>query len=232
MVLAWPRIISPLSAWFFSTSWRCSGVVSKTTPLPKIGVMNGYAAAWSSTESGARKKASLASAPGDQHDVAVGEPEAADVAALRRGRGAAGRSGRRAGPRGDRARTRGTGARPRGCRRRRSGSTVETGHFSSRGASGFTSIRFRCTPRGALTTVSMASASAAGLRKCVCRARPNLIHAGEHVGRPRRLPVAAHLAPGRAGPHDARPGCRSPRAPSASRAPCPRGPTCRPRRTT
>ena len=48
MVAAWPRIMSPRSAWFFSICWRSSGEASKTTPLPKIGVMNGYAAAWSS----------------------------------------------------------------------------------------------------------------------------------------------------------------------------------------
>ena len=63
MVCAWPRIMSPRSAWFFSICWRSSGLASKTTPLPKIGVMNGYAAAWSSVESGARKNCSLASAP-------------------------------------------------------------------------------------------------------------------------------------------------------------------------
>ena len=63
MVCAWPRIMSPRSAWFFSICWRSSGLASKTTPLPKIGVMNGYAAAWSSVESGARKNCSFASAP-------------------------------------------------------------------------------------------------------------------------------------------------------------------------
>ena len=82
MVCAWPRIMSPRSAWFFSICCRSSGEASKTTPLPKIGVMKGYAAAWSSTSSGARKNASLASAPRDQHDVLVGQPEAADVTAL------------------------------------------------------------------------------------------------------------------------------------------------------
>ena len=63
MVVAWPRIWSPRSAWFFSICWRSSGEASKTTPLPKIGVMNGYAAAWSSVESGALKNCSLTSAP-------------------------------------------------------------------------------------------------------------------------------------------------------------------------
>ena len=63
MVAAWPRIMSPRSAWFFIICWRSSGEASKTTPLPKIGVMKGYAAAWSSVDSGARKNCSLASAP-------------------------------------------------------------------------------------------------------------------------------------------------------------------------
>src|SRR5260370_506507 len=44
MVCAWPRIMSPRSAWFLSICWRSSGLASKTTPLPKIGVMKGYAA--------------------------------------------------------------------------------------------------------------------------------------------------------------------------------------------
>ena len=63
IVVAWPRIWSPRSAWFFSICWRSSGEASKTTPLPKIGVMNGYAAAWSSVESGDLKNCSLTSAP-------------------------------------------------------------------------------------------------------------------------------------------------------------------------
>ena len=63
MVCACPRIMSPRSAWFFSICCRSSGEASKTTPLPKIGVMNGYAAAWSRVESGARKNCSFASAP-------------------------------------------------------------------------------------------------------------------------------------------------------------------------
>ena len=63
IVAAWPRIMSPRSAWFLSICWRSSGEASKTTPLPKIGVMKGYAAAWSSVESGARKNCSCASAP-------------------------------------------------------------------------------------------------------------------------------------------------------------------------
>ena len=41
IVAAWPFIWSPRSAELCSISARRSGVVSNTTPLPKIGVMNG-----------------------------------------------------------------------------------------------------------------------------------------------------------------------------------------------
>ncbi len=51
-------------------------------PSPKIGVMNGYAPAWSRSSSGARKKNSLASAPGQQDHRPPGQVEPADVAAL------------------------------------------------------------------------------------------------------------------------------------------------------
>ncbi len=63
MVAAWPRMNLSRSAWLWSISRRRSGGASKTTPSPKMGVMNGYASAWSSTSSGARKNSSLASAP-------------------------------------------------------------------------------------------------------------------------------------------------------------------------
>src|SRR5690606_11142748 len=46
-------------------------------------------------------------------------------------------------------------------------------HRSSTGASGLTSTRLRCSPRGADTTVVIAAARAAGLRKCWWRAWPN-----------------------------------------------------------
>ncbi|MGY4648287.1 hypothetical protein ACVWWN_002083 [Mycobacterium sp. URHB0021] len=41
MVAAWPFICSPRSAELCSISLRRSGLASNTTPLPKIGVMNG-----------------------------------------------------------------------------------------------------------------------------------------------------------------------------------------------
>ena len=63
MVAAWPFICSPRSAELCSISLRRSGLASNTTPLPKIGVMNGYASAWSRSSSAERKKNSLASAP-------------------------------------------------------------------------------------------------------------------------------------------------------------------------
>src|SRR5690242_667450 len=63
MVAAWPFICSPRSAELCSISLRRSGLASNTTPLPKIGAMNGYAAAWSKSSSAERKKNSLAPAP-------------------------------------------------------------------------------------------------------------------------------------------------------------------------
>ena len=74
--------MSPRSAWFFSICWRSSGEASKTTPLPKIGVMNGYAAAWSSDRVGCSEEGLVGLGAGDQDDVLVGEPEPPDVAAL------------------------------------------------------------------------------------------------------------------------------------------------------
>ena len=53
----------PLSAALWIALERSSGLASKTTPSPKTGVMKGYAAAWSRSSSGARKKSSLAAAP-------------------------------------------------------------------------------------------------------------------------------------------------------------------------
>ena len=41
MVAAWPRMNLSRSAWLCSISRRRSGGASKTTPWPKIGVMNG-----------------------------------------------------------------------------------------------------------------------------------------------------------------------------------------------
>ena len=41
MVAAWPRMNLSRRAWLCSISRRRSGGASKTTPLPKIGVMNG-----------------------------------------------------------------------------------------------------------------------------------------------------------------------------------------------
>ncbi|SHV42555.1 Uncharacterised protein [Mycobacteroides abscessus subsp. abscessus] len=41
MVAAWPFICSPRSAALCSISLRRSGSASNTTPLPKMGVMNG-----------------------------------------------------------------------------------------------------------------------------------------------------------------------------------------------
>ena len=63
MVAAWPRMNLSRRAWLCSISRRRSGGASNTTPSPNTGVMNGYASAWSSTSSGARKKNSLAPAP-------------------------------------------------------------------------------------------------------------------------------------------------------------------------
>ena len=42
---AWPFMNSARRDWLRSACLRCSGVASKTTPSPKIGVMKGYAAA-------------------------------------------------------------------------------------------------------------------------------------------------------------------------------------------
>ena len=41
MVAAWPRMNLSRRAWLWSISRRRSGEASKTTPSPKIGVMNG-----------------------------------------------------------------------------------------------------------------------------------------------------------------------------------------------
>ena len=41
MVAAWPRMNLSRRAWLWSISRRRSGGASKTTPSPKIGVMNG-----------------------------------------------------------------------------------------------------------------------------------------------------------------------------------------------
>ena len=82
MPSAWPRIAWSRSERLRSACLRCSGVASKTTPGPKIGVMNGYAAAWSSCSSGARKNASCASSPESSTTRLAGEAELADLAAL------------------------------------------------------------------------------------------------------------------------------------------------------
>ena len=63
IVAAWPRIMSPRSAWFFSICWRSSGEASKTTPLPKIGVMKGYADGLVERRVGRPEELLLASAP-------------------------------------------------------------------------------------------------------------------------------------------------------------------------
>ena len=82
MVAAWPFICSPRNAELCSISLRRSGLASNTTPLPKIGVMNGYASAWSRSSSAERKKNSLASRAGQEDDVLVDQLEPADVAAF------------------------------------------------------------------------------------------------------------------------------------------------------
>ena len=147
---------------------------------------------------------------GDQHDVAVGEPEPADVAALL------------AHPleQADRVDAHlgevavavvGDGVRDLADRRL----TVVV-IASSTGASGVTSTRFRCTPRGALTIVAIASAIAAGLRKCGCRASPNRTHwlsTSAPASSSQSLPISLQVGPG---PHDRRRARRCPRAPSAS----------------
>ena len=77
-----PAQESPRSAWLCSISLRRSGGASNTTPSPKIGFMNGYASAWSRSSSGARKKYSLAAAPGSSTTPLFPQPELADVPAL------------------------------------------------------------------------------------------------------------------------------------------------------
>ncbi len=191
MVAAWPRIMSPRSAWFFSICWRSSGVASKTTPLPKIGVMNGYAAAWSRVLSGARKNCSLASAP----DTITTSRSASRKLPMS--------------PHSSRTRC----SRPIGSVRSSSRWPCGSSGFSrdtsvivnrsSTGASGVTSTRFRCTPRGALTTAAMALAIADGLEEVRVPGEPEPHPLVEHVGRVLVVPGAAHLAPRRAGPDDA-----------------------------
>ncbi len=189
MVAAWPFICSPRSDWFLSISLRRSGGASKTTPLPKIGVMNGYASAWSSTSSGARKNGSFASAPltrTTSRSTSRNRPTSPHSSRTRCSRAMGSvRSSCRC-PCGS-----------SGCSRERLPWITSS---SSIGASGVTSTRFRCTPRGAETTVTMASAMACGLRKCGCRARPNRTQwlstsAASWSSQP--VPISLHVGPGR-----------------------------------
>src|SRR3954469_1148994 len=132
---------------------------------------------------------------GDQHYVAVAQPEPADLAALRT---QPFEQADRVDPHlrevavpvvrygvGDLAHVRGG---PGG------------GHRSSTGASGLTSTRLKWVPRGALTTIAMASAIALGLRKWPWRAWPHLTHSlstKAPASGSQSLPISLQVEPGR-----------------------------------
>ena len=199
MVCAWPRIMSPRSAWFFSICWRSSGRGVEDDALAEDRRHERVRRRLVERRVGRPEELLVGLGAGDQHDVAVGQPEPADVAALLADPLEQRRSGRPASRRGGRSRRRGTAYETSGI-----ASTVGRAHRSSTGASGLTSTRFRWTPRGALTTMAIASAIAAGLQEVRGAGRgPNRTHWLSTNGAVVGVPVAAHLAPGRAGPHDA-----------------------------
>ena len=143
--------------------------------------------------------------PGEQHHVAVGQPELPDVAALVADPAHEPDGVDAAAPRDARARRLPPipGA-VRAVRRRRSWCAscavlVAPVPSGTTGASGWTSIKGRWVPGGVDTAAITAAATAGGRRKWLWRAAPNRIHSPRTsvvVSGPQSVPISVRVWPG------------------------------------